>query len=122
MIGLAALASFTLMAAPGAPPADFDARSRAAMNGLLREPDTARVELVAAPRYGSVRFGLLVGGYTGWFACYRVNARNGFGGYTGWETWAVEYGPDGQLLAAYPESYSDWRVRAFAEACAAPAP
>lgn len=71
---------------------DFDQAARDYIIASLKDPESARIEQARPPRKGPAL------GYRperffppafGWTACYRVNAKNSYGGYTGYKYWVV---------------------------------
>lgn len=119
MIGLAALASFTLLAAPGAPPADVEGQAKAAFERALFDPFSAHIEPIGSLAYGKFELWPYGRTYTGWAACYRVNARNQLGGYTGWHVVAFTFDRAGVLERAVDEQENRPAALLMADACAA---
>lgn len=64
----------------GVPPANYDAIVRSFLNNYLRDPMTAQIQYVGGPVRRWDGFG---GSLYGWAVCYRINARNAYGGYVG---------------------------------------
>lgn len=69
-----------------ATPPNADATVRLFLQTELRDPDSAKIELTRAPRWGSFKRPFRRGA-TGWIACYTINAKNAYGGYTGVTTY-----------------------------------
>lgn len=72
----------------GAAPSDYQAVVKAWLENNLKDPDSAKIEEVRGPRVGAqlVDRGFLghLWGDPAWWVCYKVNARNSYGGYTGY--------------------------------------
>lgn len=79
--------AFPDLAAAGESPADYDRQVRAYFEENLKDPSSAIVKEARAPRRAAHR---LDGGFRGrlwsdpaWWVCYKVNAKNSYGGYVG---------------------------------------
>jgi hypothetical protein len=86
---------------------------------VLLDFESARIERVKAPYpdIWKVRCGLLArdctkGSYPALLHCYRVNAKNAYGGYTGWVYyWLVEI--NGRVFASGDDRYGVERYCGF---------
>lgn len=74
------------------PPADLAPAIRTRLNGLLRDPLSAEIEITRGPRWTTIPADLRP--MTGFAVCANINAKNGFGGYTGAEQWVFLWGGD----------------------------
>jgi hypothetical protein len=100
----------------GPPPANFDQLVRDYLATYLRDPMSAQIQHVGGPgRYWN-GFG---GSFYGYAVCYRINARNGFGGYTGNRLYAFLI-RDGRIQREFHDDGEQFSIgRAVAEgACA----
>lgn len=100
----------TLLAALAASPA-VDAY----LNDILRDPETARVEQVKEPSPFDWKRACLEPGmgckrvtFTGTMHCYRVNAKNAYGGFTGWRYWWM-LERDGVIVTGNDDRYGVWK-------------
>lgn len=77
-------------AAAGAYPTNYDQIVRTHLEDILRDPSSADVHEKRRPRLGAwfSGGGLLTGRRKGqpfWFVCYKINAKNAYGGYVGFK-------------------------------------
>lgn len=88
MLAAPALAQVSAPPGPAPSPEVYEQSIRIVLKSRLLDPDSAKLELVRAPRWGS--FVAVKTPWskpeTGWLACYSINARNAMGGYTGHQT------------------------------------
>lgn len=86
-----------------APPASYEESVRAYLRGKLLDPDSAKLEPVRAPKWGS--FVAVKTPWSkpesGWLVCYSINAKNAMGGYTGYQTVLFVVNAAGYAQSAY---------------------
>jgi hypothetical protein len=75
------------MALAGPSPVDYRERVKEWLSQTLKDPASAQVKEIRAPRRAAHKVDR---GFLGhlwddpaWWVCYEINAKNGFGGYTG---------------------------------------
>lgn len=88
-----------------APPEVYQESVRIYLRGKLLDPDSAKLELVAGPRWGS--FVAVKTPWSkpeiGWLVCYSLNAKNAMGGYTGYQKVLFVVNAAGYAQSAYFE-------------------
>lgn len=86
-----------------APPAGYEESVRAYLRGKLLDPESAKLEPVRAPKWGS--FVAVKTPWSkpesGWLVCYSINAKNAMGGYTGYQTVLFVVNAAGYAQSAY---------------------
>ncbi len=71
------------LADAGPKPADAMAIAKAAMLPILKDPESARFQLIRPARPVVMGTTMTHKGGAGWEICVNVNAKNSYGGYTG---------------------------------------
>lgn len=71
------------LADAGPKPADAMAIAKAAMLPILKDPESARFQLIRPARPVVTGDSIFHKGGAGWEICVNVNAKNSYGGYTG---------------------------------------
>lgn len=74
------------LADAGPKPADAMAIAKAAMLPILKDPESARFQLIRPARPVVTGTTMIHQGAAGWEICVNVNAKNSYGGYTGYRT------------------------------------
>lgn len=79
-------------AAAGPYPSSYDQLVRTHLQDILRDPASADVQEKRGPRLGAWYSGggLMTGPRKGqpfWFVCYKINAKNAYGGYSGFKNY-----------------------------------
>lgn len=74
------------LADAGPKPADAIAIAKAAMLPILKDPESARFQLIRPARPVVTGDSIFHKGGAGWEICVNVNAKNSYGGYTGYRT------------------------------------
>jgi hypothetical protein len=75
----------------GEPPNNVDDLIAAYLRDKLKDPYSAQIERVAGPGRTYQKASLLGPSTYGWGICFRVNAKNSFGGYTGFRTHVIVF-------------------------------
>jgi hypothetical protein len=109
----------------GATPSDYDIKIKAFLNDTLKDPESAKIEELRGPRVGAhlVDRGFLghLWGEPAWWVCYKVNAKNSYGGYVGYHKYMFAF-INGRI-AGYRESPSsgyggrDWPDEEVEDEC-----
>lgn len=86
----------------GLPPVDLLQIATEHMRYRLKDPDSARIEVVGGPRSMTVKGSLLTTASYGWGICYRVNGKNSYGAYVGWRLWVLIW-RNGQVVSELQE-------------------
>lgn len=104
----------------GPKPVNYDKTARSWLEDNLRDFDSAKIEETRAPRRGYHTY--LVGfvhknSRPAWYVCYRVNAKNAYGGYAGWVTYMFAFQGEELLGAQSSESIDPTLTKAVANEC-----
>lgn len=103
-----------LSVADAGPMPDRDALIRSYLRGYLKDPMSAQIEDVAGPTFTTMNASLLGPSAYGWGVCFRVNAKNSYGGYVGFHEMALIW-RDGRTERVF----GDMRDNMFDQALAA---
>lgn len=85
---------------------------------LLRDVDTAKIEVTRDPRKGAVDMGSVLGQRSGEIVCAKINATNGFGGYTGFKAYLFVIQDGGNVVALSEDTFDSAIIE---RECAKPA-
>jgi hypothetical protein len=93
---------------PAAPDlAQFDRRAVEYFKETLRDPLSAIIERYGTPSRGRFNSGLFKSSERqGYWQCYRVNAKNGYGGYSGARVYALHFQDNDGLIGVAAVEFS----------------
>lgn len=86
------------------------------LDNNTKDPDAVKLKQTTSVRHELVvlKRGLLgKKKWSGWFACYRINAKNSYGAYTGYRPVAVMKVDDGGLMVWIDNQGSDNHYRSY---------
>jgi len=86
------------------------------LDSNTKDPDSVKLKLTTSARHEFVilKRGLLgKKKWSGWFACYRINAKNSYGAYTGYRPVAVMKTDDDRFLVWVDNQGSDNHYRSY---------
>lgn len=81
-------------------PGDVKALIQAHLRTALKDPASAQVEEIVGPAFLSVKASFLGPEAYGWATCFRVNAKNSYGGYVGFHPMVILW-RDGSLIRSW---------------------
>ena len=85
----------------------FDRRAIQHFRETLRDPLSAIIERYGVPSRGKFNSGpFKKSERQGYWQCYRVHAKNGYGGYTGFQLYAIHFQDNDGLIGVAPVEFT----------------